>query len=207
MIISWHRDEIKRRRSCGWRREEVKKVCNANGETFGKQLCIGKKNQLLNEYYLLKQRMTLIKQQEKRREKGVIFAKTKGIKNPLLIQYLVEEVWGMGPKRFPCLLKQLRNVVVGYGVEKDIMDTMITVPDTDESGEKVHVSVIDSLKVATKLFTPERIYDIHTSRPDTYNVGKFEPTYEEGSKGLAYSTRIYVLMKGCTNLCGNDKVY
>ena len=87
------------------------------------------------------------------------------------------------------------------------MDTMITVPATDESGKKVHVSVIDSLKVATKLFTPERIYDIHTSRPDTYNVGKFEPTYEEGSKGLVHSTRIYVLMKGYTNLCGNYKIY
>ena len=50
-------------------------------------------------------------------------------------------------------------------------------------------------------------YAIYTSQLDTYKGGKFDPTYEEESKGRAYSTRISVLMKGCTNLCGNDKIY
>ena len=94
--------------------------------------------------------------------KGGMFAKKKGVNNPCLIKYLVEDVWGTGPKYFPCLLKQLRNVVVGFDVYKDIMDTMISVPATDESGEKVHVGVIDSLEVATKFYTPAQIYSIYT---------------------------------------------
>ena len=113
----------------------------------------------------------------------------------------------MGPKYFPCLLKQLRNVAVGSDVDKQIMDTILSVPATDESDEKVHVSVIDSLEVATELFTPEQIYAIHTIQPETYKGGKFEPTYEEGIKGLSYSTRISVIMKGYTNLCGDNKIY
>ena len=55
----------------------------------------------------------------------------------------------MGPKYIPCLLKQLRNVVSGSDVDREIMDTMLSVPVTDESGEKVYVSVINSLEVAT----------------------------------------------------------
>ena len=90
----------------------------------------------------------------------------------------------MGPKYVMCLLKQLRNVVVGSDANKEIMDTMLSVPATDKSVEKVHVSVIDSLDVATTLFTPEQIYAIHTSQPETYKGGKFVPTYKEGSKGL-----------------------
>ena len=110
MIIYWHRDAIKSRRGCGWRREEVKKFFNSNGEKVGKQLCIGEKNQLLNEYYFLKKRMTLIEQQKKWRNEGGIFAKTKGVKNPCAIKYLVEEALGMGPKYVPCLIKQLRKL-------------------------------------------------------------------------------------------------
>ena len=112
MIISRHRYAIKSRRGRGWRREEVKKFCNANGEKVGKQLCIGEKNQLLNEYYFLKQRMTLIEQQKKWRNEGVIFAKTKGVKNTCTIKYLFEEVLGMGPKYVPCLIKQLRKLLL-----------------------------------------------------------------------------------------------
>ena len=55
------------------------------------------------------------------------------------------------------------QVVVGYDVDKEVMDTILYVTATDESREKVHVSVIDSIEVATKFFTPARIYDIHTS--------------------------------------------
>ena len=44
MIISWRRYAIKRRRVHGWHREEFKKVCNANGEKFGRELFIGEKN-------------------------------------------------------------------------------------------------------------------------------------------------------------------
>ena len=90
-----------------------------------------------------------------------MFAKTKGVKNPCSIKYPVEELWVMGPKYFRYLLKQLRNVDVGSDVDKEIMDTMISIPATDESGEKVYVSVIDSLNVAKKFFTPTRIYAIH----------------------------------------------
>ena len=68
MIIARHRDAIKRRRARGWCREEVKKVCNVNGEKVGKQLFIGKKNQLLNEYNLLKQRVIL---NERRKSGGI----------------------------------------------------------------------------------------------------------------------------------------
>ena len=92
MIIARHRDAIKSRRDCGWHREEVKKVCNANGEKVGKQFCIGEKNQLLNKYYFLKQRVTLIEHRIKRRNKEGMFVKTKGINNPCSIKYLVEEV-------------------------------------------------------------------------------------------------------------------
>ena len=67
----------------------------------------------------------------------------------------------MGPKYIPCLLKQLRNVVSGSDVDREIMDTMLSVPVTDESGEKVYVSVINSLEVATKLFTPQQIRYLH----------------------------------------------
>ena len=64
MIIDWHRDAIKRIRDRGWHREEVKKVWNSKVENIGKKLCIGEKNQLLNEYYLLKQRVTLTRQRK-----------------------------------------------------------------------------------------------------------------------------------------------
>ena len=93
-----------------------------------------------------------------------MFEKIKGVNNTYSIKYIVEEAWGMGPKYLPCLLKQLRNVVVGSDVEKEIIGTMLSVTATDESGEKVHVNVINILDMATKLFTPERIYAIHTSR-------------------------------------------
>ena len=136
-----------------------------------------------------------------------MFAKTKGVKNPCSIKYLVEEAWGMGPKYVPCLLKQLCNVFIGSDVDKYIMDHMISITATYESGEKVHVSVIDIIEVAKKFFTLARIYAIHTSRPETYKGGEFEPTYEECSKGLACSTSISVLMKGYTDLCGDDKIY
>ena len=82
----------------------------------------------------------------------------------------------MRPKYVPCLLNQFRNVFVGSDADKEIMDTILSAPATDESGEKVHVSVINSLEVATKFFTPAQIYAIHTSRPETYKGGKFEPT-------------------------------
>ena len=136
-----------------------------------------------------------------------MFAKTKVVNNLYLVKYLVEEAWGMVPKYVLFLLKQLRNVGVGSGVYKQIMDTMLYVPATDESGKKVHISVIDSIEVATKLFTLKRIYAIHTIRTETYKGNKFEPTYKEGGKGLTYSTSIYVPVKGYNNLCGYDKIY
>ena len=207
MIIDRHRYAIKSIKDCGWCREEVKKVCNANGEKVGKQLCIGEKNQLLNEYYLLKHCVTLIGQRKKWRNKGGIFAKKKEVKNTCSIKYLVEEAWGMGPKYVLCLLKHIRNVVVGSDVNKDIMDTMLSVPATDEYYEKDHVNLINSLKVATKFFNPAQIYAIHTSRQKTYNGGKFKQTYKKGSKDLAYSTRMSVLIKGYTNICGDDTIY
>ena len=103
MIIAWHREEIRRRRTCGWRREEVRKVCNANGERLGKQLCIGKKNQMMNKYYLLNQGTTLIKKRGNRRNKGGTFLKMKGVNNPFSIKHLVEEAWVMVPKYVLCL--------------------------------------------------------------------------------------------------------
>ena len=90
MIIYRHRDAIKRRRARGWHREEVKKVCNTKGENFGKRLCIDEKNQLLNKYYFLKQRVALIEHEKKRRNKGGIFAKTKDVKNPCSVKHIVE---------------------------------------------------------------------------------------------------------------------
>ena len=92
-----------------------------------------------------------------------MFAKTKSFKSTCSIKYIVEEAWGMVPKYVPCLIKQLCNVVAGSDADKDIMKTMLSVPVIDESDEKVHVSVINSLKVATKFFTPARIYAIQTS--------------------------------------------
>ena len=34
----------------------------------------------------------------------------------------------MGPKYVLCLLKQLRNIVVGSDVDKEIIDTILSVP-------------------------------------------------------------------------------
>ena len=79
----------------------------------------------------------------------------------------------MGPKYVLCLLKQVHNIVVGSDVDKEIMDTILSVPATNESGKKFHVSIIDSLELVAKFFTPAQIYAIHTSRPETYKGGKF----------------------------------
>eukprot|EP00978_Attheya_sp_CCMP212_P032278 scaffold125362_cov56-Attheya_sp.AAC.1 len=122
VVIARHKHAIRRKKARGWRREEVKKICSANGEKVGKQLCIGEKNQLLKEYYLLKQRAALIKQ---RRNKGGMFAPTKGIEcKSCSIKYLVEEAWGMGHTYVLFLLKskQLRNGVVNSEVDNEIMD-------------------------------------------------------------------------------------
>ena len=92
-----------------------------------------------------------------------MFAKTKGVKSTCSIKYIVEEAWGMVPKYVPCLIKQLCNVVTGSDADKEIMKTMLSVTAMNEYNEKAHVSVINSLKVATKFFTPARIYAIQTS--------------------------------------------
>ena len=70
-----------------------------------------------------------------------MFAKTKSFKSTCSIKYIVEEAWGMVPKYVPCLIKQLRKVVTGSDADNDIMETMLSVPAMDESGEKFHVSV------------------------------------------------------------------
>ena len=136
-----------------------------------------------------------------------MFAKTKVVNNLYLVKYLVEEAWGMGPKYVLCILKHIRNVVVGSDVNKDTMDTMLSVPATDEYYEKFHVNLIDSLKVATKFVTPARIYAIQTSRQKTYNGGKFEQTYKDGSKDLTYITRMSVFIKRYTNIYGDNTIY
>jgi hypothetical protein len=76
---------------------------------------------------------------------------------------LVEWAWGMSKRYISELKRQLRNATVGSDTDDEIFETMLHFPVKDED-EKLHVSVIDNLDLATRTFTPARVYAINTLR-------------------------------------------
>jgi hypothetical protein len=88
--------------------------------------------------------------------------------------------------------------------------TLLHFPAKDESGDNAYVSVIDTMDLAKRMYTPARMYAIHTLCLQTESGGKFEKkTYEEGEKGRpSYNTsRLSYVMNDYESLCQDDKLF
>ena len=160
------------------------------------------KDALLTEWHLLKQHFA--SHPQFRGRDGRFKSVRKGSKNPATLGYFMW-AWGRKGERYiNQIRKQLRDAWAGSAEYEEIMDTVLHFPATDDDGEKVHESVIDSPSLAARFFTPARLYAANTLRQQKEDGSSADRIYNEEEVGSSYSSRLSALMEQYQLLSADD---
>ena len=163
------------------------------------------KDALLSEWHLLKQHFASHPQYRGR--DGRFKSVRKGSKNPATLGYFLW-AWGRKGERYiNTVRKQLHDAWAGSAEYEEIMDTMLHFPATDDNGEKVHESVIDSPSLAARFFTPARLYATNTLRQQKEDGSSANRIYNEEEVGSSYSSRLSALMEKYESINADNKVF